>query len=213
MTRFYKPLLQQYLQKDRSFHYDGLELQIKKGVFHPAFFGSSKVFARFLKRQNLQGKKVLEIGCGSGLLSLIAARKGAEVLAVDINADAVACAKLNAVQNDLSIQAVPSDLFNALPPQLFDIVLLNPPFFAGAPKEAPDFAWYAGTNFQFFHRFYAALPTFTSASSQVWMILSETCDLAAIQATAQEKGYLMQQIHQETTLAEHFLIFDILKTA
>ncbi len=211
MTRLYKPLLQQYLQKDRSFRFDGLEMQIKIGVFHPAFFGSSKVFARFLKRQNLKGKTVLEIGCGSGLLSLVAAQKGAKVWAVDINPVAINCAQENAQRNNLSIQFLQSDLFTALSPQAFDVILLNPPFYPAEPKKNADFAWYAGADFKFFHRFFSDLPKFTNATSKVWMILSETCDLTAIQKIARAYHYQMTEIHRQTRLAEHFLIFDIHK--
>lgn len=211
MTRLYKPLLQQYLQKDRLFRFEGLEMQIKTGVFHPAFFGSSKVFARFLKRQELVGKLVLEIGCGSGLLSLVAAQKGARVWAVDINPESILCAQENAERNALSVQFLESDLFAALPPQNFDVILLNPPFYPGEPQKNADFAWYAGTNFQFFHRFFSDLPNYTTPTSIIWMILSETCDLAAIQKIARAYEYQMTEIHRQTRLAEHFLIFDIQK--
>jgi 2-polyprenyl-3-methyl-5-hydroxy-6-metoxy-1,4-benzoquinol methylase len=42
---------------------------------------------------NLQGKKFLDIGCGSGLFSLAARRLGAKVLSFDFDAESVLCAR------------------------------------------------------------------------------------------------------------------------
>ncbi|GJM32596.1 MAG: hypothetical protein DHS20C18_15970 [Saprospiraceae bacterium] len=209
MSRFYKPLLQRYLAQDRTYRYEGLQLQIKKEVFHPAFFGSSKVFAAFLKKQALNNKKVLEIGCGSGLLSLVVAQQGAAAWAVDVNPLAVACTERNALDNELIINTLQSDVFNTIPKQFFDFIIVNPPFFEGTPNSLAEFAWYTGADFQFFHHFFTGLEDFIDSNSLVYMILSEACALDAIECIAIEKGYQMKVVHQQYRLAERFLIFSI----
>ena len=56
--------------------------------------------ARYLDRDVLlHGKHVLELGCGLGLLGVVAARDGARVLCTDYEAEALAFARYNAVQN------------------------------------------------------------------------------------------------------------------
>jgi predicted nicotinamide N-methyase len=56
--------------------------------------------ARYLDREvSLRGKHVLELGCGLGLLGVVAARHGARVLCTDYEADALAFARYNALQN------------------------------------------------------------------------------------------------------------------
>jgi len=209
MSWFYRPILERYLRKDRPFRYDGLELIILQSVFHPAFFGSSKVFAGFLKEQHLAGKKVLEVGCGSGLLSLVAAKAGAGVTAVDINPAAIACARANAQNNHLRIEVIHSDLFQNLAKEEFDIIIVNPPFFEGQAKEDSSYAWYCGPDFYFFTNFFQELPTYTTAHSKVWMILSEVCDLAPIKEIAAKHHYNMPLIYKEPRLFEEFLIFEI----
>lgn len=75
-------------------------------------------------RKCSRGKKVLDVGCGSGILSL-AAREGgaAEVLAVDINPEAVKEIKKK------GIEAIESDLFSAISPEeKFDLIVFNPPY-------------------------------------------------------------------------------------
>ena len=209
MNRFYRPLLTQYLAKERTYAYDGLKLIIPPTVFHPAFFGSSKVFLRFLDQQQLEGKKLLEIGSGSGILSLLAARKGAMVTAVDINPSAVEATRQNARHNRLQVTAHHSDLFDDLPAQTFDIIIANPPFFKGKPEGAAGYAWYAGPEWQFFDRFFREIDPFLHPDSQVWMILSEKCDLQIIKIIAWKNGKDFVSVYEERRLFERFMIFKI----
>ena len=58
----------------------------------------------FLIADNLntkKGEKVLEIGTGSGILAILAAKMGSRVTAVDINEDAIEGAAKNAKKNDV----------------------------------------------------------------------------------------------------------------
>ena len=49
----------------------GFRMTIPPTVFHPKFYLSSRFFAEYLMREDLNGKEVLEMGSGSGLLSVI----------------------------------------------------------------------------------------------------------------------------------------------
>jgi len=60
-------------------------------------------------RHDLRGRRVLEIGCGLGLPSLVAARLGADVVAADWSPDAIALLERNASRNGLRVTAVPAD--------------------------------------------------------------------------------------------------------
>src|SRR6202521_1347372 len=59
----------------------GLQLTVGPTVFDPRFFLTSKFFAEFILSLDLSGKRVVDVGAGSGILSLAAAKAGAaEVL-------------------------------------------------------------------------------------------------------------------------------------
>lgn len=65
---------------------------------------SGVALARELAEQNLEGLRVIELGCGLGVPSLAAARAGAEVLATDGDADALALVELNAAENGIRLE-------------------------------------------------------------------------------------------------------------
>ncbi len=75
--------------------------------------------------------KVLDLGCGTGLIGLIAAKQKAKVLCTDINLEAVELAERNAEKNHLEIKAKKSDLFSEIK-EKFDFIFFNPPYL---PKE------------------------------------------------------------------------------
>lgn len=70
---------------------------------------SSRMLARELSNLDLDGRRVIELGCGLGLPSIAAARAGAHVLATDIAEDAVEVAARNAAENGLTIETAVAD--------------------------------------------------------------------------------------------------------
>src|SRR5215472_5949987 len=78
----------------------GLRLAVPPTVFHPRFFLTSEFLAAFIERLDLAGKRVADIGTGTGILALAAARSGAaSVLAIDISPRATLAAAEDARAN------------------------------------------------------------------------------------------------------------------
>lgn len=75
---------------------------------------------------------ILDMCTGSGCLAILAAYafENAQVDAIDLSEDALALANKNIELHQLSdrVQAIHSDLFNAIPNQQYDIILSNPPY-------------------------------------------------------------------------------------
>jgi 23S rRNA (guanine1835-N2)-methyltransferase len=80
------------------------------------------------------GDAVLDIGCGTGAVGIVAglrAGAGGSVTFVDSNMRAVALAELNARAAGLTdFRAVASARLDGLPESAFDIALANPPYYA-----------------------------------------------------------------------------------
>src|SRR3954471_10151561 len=87
---------------------------------------SGMALARELDGIELRGRRVVELGCGLGVPSLVAARAGAEVLATDADDEALELLERNARENGLAVETAsveweaPDDLVARGP---FDVVL------------------------------------------------------------------------------------------
>jgi ribosomal protein L11 methyltransferase len=90
---------------------------------------TTRLCLAWLDEQSLQGKSVLDYGCGSGILAVAAARLGARcVLGTDIDPQAVEAARLNSQANAVPPGVADYTLPDRLPPierGCFDIVLAN----------------------------------------------------------------------------------------
>ncbi|PID48732.1 MAG: 50S ribosomal protein L11 methyltransferase [Proteobacteria bacterium] len=80
----------------------------------------------WLDAEPLQGKSVLDYGCGSGILAIAAAKLGAANITVtDIDPQALEATQENARRNQLNLDSIKVCLPEALPAQQYDIVLAN----------------------------------------------------------------------------------------
>lgn len=156
------------------------------GVFFPHFTHSTKILLQFLETPDLQSKSFLELGCGTGIISVLAAKKGASVTASDINPTAIKNARLNARKNKVKIDVVLSDLFKNIPPQVFDYIIINPPYYPKTPANLQEAAWFCGTEFNYFEQLFSSLSFYFSTHSKAYMILSEDCETERIKAIAQK---------------------------
>ncbi|MBN1260164.1 MAG: methyltransferase [Anaerolineae bacterium] len=78
------------------------------------------------------GARVLDLGCGAGVVALAAARRGAVVSATDVSARAVASTQRTLTANGFPGATVKLSIgAAAFEPRGFDIVATNPPFHKG----------------------------------------------------------------------------------
>ena len=80
-----------------------------------------------------EGARVLDIGCGNGVIGLVAARRGAACVdMIDVDLLAVAAAEKNVASHGVSnARVLASDALAAVSDRCYDLVLSNPPFHAG----------------------------------------------------------------------------------
>ena len=89
---------------------------------------TSKFLGRFAVSKH--SRATLDLGTGSGILSLNASRYSDTVVATDLNMRAVACARFNARLNGVeNIEVLGGDCFAPVSERRFDLILSNPPFF------------------------------------------------------------------------------------
>lgn len=212
LTNVSGPIIIWYLKKDRKYSYRGIDLLIKKGVFHPGFFFSTKFLLNTIDKENVSGLKLLELGAGSGLISFYFAKKGALVLATDINQKAIEGLEFNKLNLNSNIQILYSDLFSQIPKQAFDIIIVNPPFYPKNPKSQEEMAWFCGAEFEYFYQLFSQICDYLHSNSKVFMSLSEDCNIDKIQAIALESNFKFSLLQKKRILGELNYIYQIFKS-
>ena len=134
-------------------------------------------------------ERFLEMGPGTGLLSIHAAKLGAKVTAADVNPHAVECTKRNAAKNSVRIDTVKSDLFEKVQGN-YDVIVFNPPYLPGATTSTSwiERAWSGGdegceTAVQFLNDAWKHL----SPGGRIFMILSSVGGLMSVLKSARER--------------------------
>lgn len=211
VSNTYKPLLVRYLSKTRIYRYKDLFLEIPPGVFHPGFFFSTQLLLQYISKLPLRKKEFMELGCGSGLISMIAAKNAAKVTATDINPLAIEFLKKNCLRNNLQFQILQSDLFDQVPEKQFDIIAINPPYYKKAPITLQDHAWYCGEHGEYFSRLFISIHKYVHAGTEILMVLFDGCDMKMINGFAAANGFRLCCVHSKKNMLEKNLIYKIEK--
>jgi HemK-related putative methylase len=170
-----------------------LAVVVLPSVANPKVLRTGAFFAsRIDGRLVATDAEVLDLGTGSGVCALVAARHARRVVAVDINPGAVRCATVNALLNHLEarIELHQGDLFSPVAGRRFDLILFNPPFLAGAPKDARDAAWRSSDVPQ---RFAAGLADHLQPSGAALVLLSSFGDACPrYEAELKARGFRLE---------------------
>jgi release factor glutamine methyltransferase len=156
-----------------------MRIMVIPGVANPKILRTGAFFASQVDARLVGARSVLDMGTGSGVCALFAARHASRVVAVDISAAAIRCTRLNAILNNLEnrIDIRHGDLFAPLAGERFDLVLFNPPFYLGTPNDDREAAWRSNAAAQ---RFSARLADHLRPDGAALVLLSslgDACEL------------------------------------
>jgi release factor glutamine methyltransferase len=168
---------------------------------------------QFLETQSVKGKKILELGSGSGLIAMLVSKRGAIVTASDINQTAVENGIENSQRNKLSVSFIHSNLFQSLSGEIYDMIIINPPYYPKDPVGESQYAWYCGKNFDYFHALFDQLYPHLTAEGQAFMILSDDCDIAHIETIAHEASFRLKKVYEQKLWSEDNYIFELVHSS
>ena len=111
-----------------------LEFKVNSSVLIPR--PETEEFVRLILKEDLDGKEILDIGTGSGCISISLAKNllNAKVTALDISKDAIEVAKENARINNVDIEFINADIFEYKSKKKYDIIVSNPPYVIKSEK-------------------------------------------------------------------------------
>lgn len=122
----------EYLIEKASFY--GEVFIVEEGVLIPRPETEILVEKAFEILKNIEKPKILEVGVGSGIISIMLAKmlENISVIAVDINQKALELARTNAKKHNISqkIDFRQSDLLKNVQEDSFDMIISNPPYIA-----------------------------------------------------------------------------------
>ncbi len=191
----------------------GFRFVVRPTVFHPRFFLTSEYFASYIDGLDLRGKMAAEIGTGSGVLSLALARAGADrVVAIDINPNAALAAAENARLNNLGDRVYPicCDLMSAIAPRpQFDVLISNPPYLEGEPRDLADRAWHAGPDYRDIRALFLQARERLKPGGCFYVLLSSDSDLGVLGRLIDEAGFAARLVGKRSIVIESFNIYEL----
>ncbi len=178
----------------------GIHISLCDGIYNP----SDDTFM-IIENVKCTGKSI-EIGCGTGLVSLYFKRNGCNIECTDINMKAVECTLKNGEANGLKINAYRSDLFENVE-GIYDTIIFNPPYL---PAENEDPAWDGGkTGLEVSERFIVQAYPFLNKGGHIYMILSDLTDVNGF--ISRHGEYVFREIARNTFDFEAIILYSIEK--
>jgi release factor glutamine methyltransferase len=187
----------------------GTPLLVIPSVFNPKLLRTGAFLAEQLDHGWVgAATRVLDMGTGSGVCAVRAARYARSVVAVDINPAAVRCATLNALLNGVEsrLEVRHGDLFAPVAAERFDLILFNPPFMRGAPRDDRERAWRCPGVAE---RFAADLPAHLTAGGCALVLLSSFGDAAAFLQAFARHGLSISAVRERRFVNEHLVIYRV----
>ncbi len=128
----------------------------------------------------VRGKRFLEMGSATGIISVHCAKAGAVVTAVDVNPHAVSCTRRNAERNGLEIDVLHSDLFLDVPGE-FDFMVINPPYLPVEEGGDIEASWAGGEDgTRVLERFLIDAPAHLSEGGRIYVLMSSLMRAATL---------------------------------
>ena len=185
----------------------GFKLEICKNVFSPLCTFSSKLLIKSALEEVEKQDIMLDLGTGSGIISLVLANKASYTVASDISEYAARCALKNMKMNNLDLlcDVVICDLTCAFRRGAFSLIVFNPPYIKGKAKNDLEKAWFDDCNLieNFLEKAYRVL----RENGRIIIAYSDIGPLKHFLAFSRNTGWHVKTIAFKKFLGETIYVF------
>jgi len=152
--------------------------------------------------------RALDMGCGSGILSITLAKNVGNVLAVDINPRAVNASRaLAETEGAGNIEFRESDLFsNVRPDEKFDLIVWNMPYVPVSEEDEMDLATSCGTPPIKLFEFFEKAASHLTRGGRILYIVSSITPLSVSDVEA--RGYTVRIVSSSKVPFETLTVFE-----
>lgn len=181
-----------------------IDIEVDEEVYNPS--DDSYLLLKCI--EVLPGQLFLEMGTGSGLIALHAAKLGAKVTAVDVNPNAIECARRNAAKNSLRIDVLKSDLFERVTGH-YDVIAFNPPYLPGTASSTSwvEKAWAGGEEgSEMAIKFLENAWRYLAPGGRIYIVLSSVGGLMSLLKAARER-YESEMLEEKHMFFESIYVY------
>lgn len=150
--------------------------------------------------------KVLEIGCGSGILMEVALKKSKDVLGVDIDSESVRYCK----SKGLNVRR--SDLFKNVKGK-FDFIIFNPPYLpedegnASLSTQHIDLVGGKG-GYEVIEKFFSKVGKYLNEKGEVLILFSSLTNKSKVESIIRENGFSYEKLEEKSVgLMERLYVY------
>lgn len=187
----------------------GLTFLILPDVFNPVLFRTGRFLGEAVAADPpAPDERVLDLGCGSGVGAVVAARTTRSVIGVDVHRTAVRCARINARLNEVGdrVEIREGDLFEPVDDECFDLILFNPPFLSGEPRDPYDRAWRSD---ELLSRLAAELRDHLTPNGRARIVLSTDADVPAVLRLFWNRGFRSEVVDRRRFSNETLRLYEL----
>lgn len=191
---------------EKKFYFKETELNVFPETYFPR--EDSVLLAENVSFQ--KNEKVLDVGTGSGLIAILAAKQGADILAVDLGKKALENAKANAKKLKLlkRIKFLKSDLFEKIPKkEKFDKIIFNPPY---VPSESIRWIESDGgkNGRKILDRFLIQFPEFLKQNGKCFFLQTSLNGIGKTESILKKNKMLFEIVARKKLFFEELAVFE-----
>ena len=195
--------------------YKGFLIETDENVYEPS--DDTYLLLDSLEKVDFRaGSRVLEVGCGTGIVSIAVSGLVASVVACDINPHAVDVCKRNAARNKVkNIEVVGSDLFSGVSGR-FDLIVFNTPYLPQSLDETVsgeiNHAWDGGVDGRkVIERFLAEVSSYLSEGGRIVFLESSLSDYEKSLSYLESAGFEVKIINRLKLNFEELVVIEAVK--
>jgi release factor glutamine methyltransferase len=178
------------------------DINVPDGVYRP----DEDSYLMMDAIEGLRGR-ILEIGCGSGIVSLKAAETADFVIGVDVNPKAVEASRQNALRNGAdNVEYMVSDMFSNVS-GTYDHIIFNPPYLPDS-RDFPDLTLDGGERGNtMIKRFIEGVGSHLEIGGDAWILVSSINGFESVENMISQAGFDMRRSFSKRLFFEELKVF------